>query len=265
MPSIDFERAVLERSHAVPVVVDFWAPWCAPCRVLGPVIERLAAGAQGRWELAKLNTDEQPDIAQAFGIQSIPAVKMFQAGRVIAEFVGARPEAEIRRWLDASIPDPRLQQLSTTMEGWETSDAGRLIGELEQFVRDNEDLAVGRLRLAQLVVGRDPQRARELVTSTEADPDLAELAGDIASLADLMECVEEIPPRLEPFIKKAQDGLRDHDLDATLGNLVEVAMRDKRFGNELARRSAVALFRLLGQRHGLTEKHQRQLSMALHS
>jgi len=265
MPPINFQTAVLERSNAVPVVVDFWAAWCSPCRVLGPVIEGLAAQAGGRWELVKVNTEEQPDIAQSYGIMSIPAVKMFQRGQVIAEFVGALPEADIRRWLENSIPDPRLQQLSAIMEGWKARDIGSLIEELEEFVRGNDELAPGRLRLAQALVGRDPVRARELAESAAADPDLTELAGDIISLADLMECREEIPARLAPHIKGAQDALRDHDLDGTLESLVEVAMRDKRFGDELARRAAVALFRLLGQRHELTEKHQRQLSMALHS
>jgi putative thioredoxin len=264
MPPIDFQIAVLERSHAVPVVVDFWAPWCAPCRVLGPVIEDLAARAGGNWELVKVSTEEQPDIAQSYVIMSIPAVKMFRRGQVIAEFVGALPEADIRRWLESSLPDPRLEQLSAIMEGWETRSAGHLAEELELFVRDNNDLAAGRLRLAQVLVGREPARARELAAAV-TDPDLTELAGDITSLADLMECRGEVPPRLDPFIKKAQAALRNHDLDGTLENLVEVAMRDKSFGDGLARRAAVALFRLLGQRHELTEKHQRQLSMALHS
>ena len=104
MAAIEFESAVLQRSREIPVVVDFWAPWCGPCRILGPVIEKLAAEAGNRWELVKLNTEEQPDIAREYGVRGIPNVKMFHGGEPIAEFVGALPEDEIRRWLDAYLP-----------------------------------------------------------------------------------------------------------------------------------------------------------------
>jgi putative thioredoxin len=265
MSPVDFREAVLERSHTVPVVVDFWAAWCAPCRLLGPVIEDLAARAEGRWELVKLDTEEQPDIAQAFGVMSIPAVKMFHRGRITAEFVGALPAEEVRRWLEAHLPDPRLQRLRAIMEGWERREPAALCKQLEEFVEAHPDYPRARLRLAQAVVASDPTRARELVESVPADAALMELAEDVTSLADLMECRDKIPPRLEPHIKAAQEALREHDLDRTLEELVEVAMIDKRFGDQLARRAAVGLFRLLGQHHELTEKHQRRLAMALHS
>jgi putative thioredoxin len=100
----NFQAAVLDRSHSLPVVVDFWAEWCAPCRQLGPVLEREASKRSGKLELVKVDVDANQALSQSYGIQGIPAVKAFHKGRVVAEFVGAQPAASVERFLDSLLP-----------------------------------------------------------------------------------------------------------------------------------------------------------------
>ena len=113
----DFDTAVLARSREVPVLVDFWAPWCGPCRSLKPLLEKLAGEYGGRFELAKLNSDEAPSVSARYAVRSIPAVKLFVDGEVVDEFTGALPEGPLRAFLDARLPDEaeKLRRQAATL------------------------------------------------------------------------------------------------------------------------------------------------------
>ncbi len=100
-----FQREVLEKSNQKPVLVDFWAPWCGPCRVLGPVLDKLAKESKGAWRLVKVNADRQTALCQRYGVRGIPAVKLFYNGDVRAEFTGAMPEHAVRQWLAQHLPE----------------------------------------------------------------------------------------------------------------------------------------------------------------
>jgi putative thioredoxin len=261
--AVDFERQVLERSRQVPVLVDFWAAWCAPCRALTPVLHRLAAEAAGRWELVQVDTDEQPQEATRWGVRGIPAVKLFWQGHLVAEFVGALPAGEVRRWLDQNLPDPRKERLARIVEGWERQDAAQLVAALEAFASEHPDLAEAKLRLAQAVVTSDPARARRILAQLDGGAD-ADVAADVAVLAELLEGGAAVPDRLVAPLDDARRALAARDWGRALERLIDAVTIDRSFGDELARRAAVALFRLLGHHHELTLEHQRRLAMALH-
>jgi putative thioredoxin len=260
--TVDFARVVLERSRELPVLVDFWAAWCAPCRILGPTLEALAAEAGGRWELVKIDVDAQPELAAEHGIQGIPAVKLFHQGVEVAEFVGALGEEQVRAWLAQHLPDPQAQRLRGLAEAW-VSRGREILPELERFVAEHPEQPAARAELALALAPHDPQRARELIR--DVPDDYLETKEDVESLIRLVQLGEDVPAKLRPHLAAAREALAAHDLDRTLGHLVDAAMADPHFGDDLARRAAIALFRQLGQDHELTREHRRRLAMALHA
>ncbi len=149
-----FARDVIEASRDVPVVVDFWAPWCAPCRVLKPVLEKLAAEHQGRFRLAKLDTDAHPAIAAEYGVRGIPNVKAFVDGAVAAEFTGALPESQVRQFLEKLIPSPAQQLCRAARDDVR---AGRLDAAEVKFreaLALDEHLYAARVDLAEVLLAR---------------------------------------------------------------------------------------------------------------
>ena len=149
-----FETAVIERSREVPVVVDFWAAWCAPCRMLGPILEREVARRDGAVELAKLDVDANPQTAQAYGIQGIPAVKAYRDGRVVAEFVGAQPAAAVSRFLDGLAPSKAELLVKQGDEG-----------SLRQALELEPDRADAAVPLARMLLRRGETEEAERVLS----------------------------------------------------------------------------------------------------
>lgn len=273
----DFDEQVIQRSYTTPVVVDFWAPWCGPCRMIGPVLERLARQADGQWMLAKLNVDHNQQTAARYGIQGIPAVKGFRDGRVVAEFVGAVPEPQIRRFLDQLLPSEadRLTRQAQALEK-----AGRL-AEAEAMYRQalSQDgyhasalLGLGRVLFrqdryeeAQAVLQQVPMHLPE---RAEAENWLARVnfrqqaaltGGEVEARRRLAANPDDLDARLDLASALASKGSYREALEG----LLEVVRRDRGSYRERARQAMLSIFSLLGDNHELTQEYRPQLAMLL--
>ena len=178
----DFEKDVIARSYDVPVLVDFWAEWCGPCKVLGPVLERLAQRSAGEWELAKLDTDKHPAIAARYGIRSIPNVKLFVDGEVANEFVGALPERTVEEWLKNAVPSKYRAQLEGARQLLLEDRAGEAREMLRPVVAAEPENHQAAALLAQALFGSDPEEALRTVEPIRLGSDYYEVADAIRTL-----------------------------------------------------------------------------------
>lgn len=263
----DFQSDVLDRSRHTPVLVDFWAAWCGPCKMLGPVLEKLAGEAAGRWVLVKIDTEAHPDLAAQFGIRGIPDVKLFSQGEVIAEFSGALPEPHLRQWLAENLPTPQREAMSRAREllhAGQARAAADLLRPLTAADPANGELAV---LAARAIVFSDPAEAGRLVATLPVGSPWSSDADTVRALIEGFAApTERAPLAATPLGTRylaAVGALRAGDLDGGLSGLTEVLQEKPGFDGGRARALCLGIFRHLGMRHPTTEKYYRAYSMAV--
>jgi len=263
----NFEADLITASNTQPVLLDIWAPWCGPCKVLGPVLEKLELAYAGRFKLAKLNSDEQPEIAgqlsQMFGVRSIPFCVLFKGGQPVDGFVGALPEAEVRKFLDKHVPsaaeaaaEEEVEEAEALLAGGDTERALERLQEAVAINPGNDSARYDYLR-ALLADGRvdEARRAYEPVaTKVMLDARLAACgrwidAIDAAAKArpadQLAAAITANKRDFDARFELAQTHFAAQRFTDALDELLEILMRDKTWSDELARKTYVAILELM--------------------
>ncbi len=275
----DFQEKVIDASRLAPVLVDFWAEWCAPCRVLKPILEKLAVEYGGRFILAKVNSDQHQELAARYGVRGIPNVKAFVGGELVDEFTGALPEEQIRAFIDSLMPSPaeplRTAALEARAKG-EPEVARSLLADALQLDPGNETV---QLDLAEIHIEmRDMDAARAILDALEHQArDIFRVralqarlklvsAGAGADPAALKARIDANADDLDARLQLANTLAMTHDYRPALEQLLEIVRRDRKWQDEAARKTMLDLFTLLGdqpQHEDLVREFRIQLARTL--
>jgi putative thioredoxin len=254
----DFAQKVLDASRHAPVIVDFWAEWCQPCQILKPILEKLAAEYGGRFILAKVDSDQNQELAQRYGVRGIPAVKAFLDGEMVDEFTGALPEDQIRDFIDRLIPSPaeplRAQALAAHQKG-DVEGARKLMADAIKLDPRNDtsyldyvelSLEAGVFADAKEVLDAVRDRSRDQVRVDALDARLKFAAGGGADTAALQTRLAADDNDLDARLQLANAQALARDYRPAFEQLLEIVRRDRKWNEEAGRKTMLTLFTMLG-------------------
>ncbi|WP_127476273.1 thioredoxin [Sulfurivermis fontis] len=270
--------AVVDRSMQVPVLVDFWAAWCQPCKALLPIVEKLAAEYQGRFLLAKVNIDEQQALANQFGVRSVPTVKLIRDGRIVDEFSGALPESQVRAFLDKHMEQPADKYLAAAEQAWQSGDTVQAEAILRQVMREIPEDRRAQLMLAELLaIGGNTDEASQLLASLPADVALSPQAEALRArlsftaaatgapdIDTLQQMLTANPQDSQARYQLAARLVLAGDPEGALEQLLELLRRDRSWGDDAGRKGMLQIFDLLGGQGDLVNRYRRLMFTAMH-
>lgn len=264
-----FAQEVIQRSREVPVVVDFWAAWCGPCRVLGPILEGLAGEGQGTFQLVKVDVDRNPDLASRFGVQGIPTVVGFRDGEPVARFTGALPEPAVRQWLDELRPTEADSQVELARDAIIEGDLATAEAQFREALGNDARHQEAGTGLGALLISQG--RAQEALTILEQlspTPEVqklqatARLAGDRGDMSNLEERLRSDPDNPDIRLRLGKGLAARGEYEPALDHFLEVVRLGEEHRDE-ARKAILDIFEVLGNDHPLTTSYRRRLANEL--
>jgi putative thioredoxin len=272
-----FESQVLARSREIPVLVDFWAAWCGPCKMLMPVLTKLAEDYRGKFFLAKVNSDAEQALAQRYAVKSLPTVKLFRNGQVVDEFMGAQPEKTIRALLDRHIPresDALVANALLTARAGQYDEALVILTNAMNDDPANDRAILERARLLAHL-GRSDESEQTLkalsgdvkdssdATAIRAQIEFARIVKDARRPDELLKTVTSNPKDSAARFQLAAHLVLRQQFEAALEQLLEIVRIDRKFNDDAARKAMLSVFQLMGGSGELVTQYRRKLSMIL--
>jgi putative thioredoxin len=263
----DFEYEVIAYSNQVPVVVDFWAEWCRPCKSLTPILEKYAIEAQGKFRLAKVNVDDSPNLALRYDVRSIPNVKAFRDGQLVSEFLGLQPEPRVKEFIRNLAPsqiDLLLEKGQSQLESMDWVDAGK---SFSQFLAKSPGQPTGLLGLlkATLMQGNFTG-SRDIISNFPTSPEYAYME-TLIPLFTALERESSKPERSDSEMEASyQNSLHliiRGNIAAAMDGILDILRQDKHYHEDEARHVLLGIFEVLGSNHPLTQQYRKELAMVL--
>lgn len=274
----NFQQQVVDASMERPVLVDFWAEWCNPCKTLMPILAKLADEYQGKFLLAKVNTEQQQQLAGHFQIRSIPTVKLIFEGQIVDEFMGALPEAEIRTFLDKVIPNESgglVEQAEALLLQGDAEGAGTLLKQASDQDPENPRIrlayaryltALGKLQEAESLLNNLPaeEKGKPEVVSMLAKIQFDRAATDSPPVEELEIRLQINPDDSEALHQLASHKIMENDNEAALELLMTLLQKDRSYGDNLAQKEMLRIFEMLGGQGELVKRYRNRMFNFLH-
>ena len=277
----DFSRDVIDASHEAPVLVDFWAPWCGPCRTLSPLLEAVEAQSGGRLKVVKVNVDENQELSARFGVRSIPFVVAFAAGEPVDSFVGVLSAEALRQFVGRLLPDPAESQRRKAVELLAGGDVAGAASALRAVLALDPERDAPRMDLAQLLLERSLEAGRldeaaacldGVSAAGRLEPRFAALdtqlksqsrAAELPATAVLQQRIAADPANLQARLDLANALVARREYEPALEQLLAIVERDRAFGDDIGRRLMLSVFDLAAAQPQLVSSYRRRLSAAL--